>query len=51
MLGTRSLFNDRFSGGPGVYVYEEMPYFGKKSVITGRGLEGLTDGLLKVVGI
>ena len=51
LLGTRSLFNDRFSGGPGVYVYEEMPYFGRKSGITGRGLEGLTDGLLKVFGI
>ncbi len=31
LLGTRSLFNDRFTGGPGVYVYEEMPYFGRKS--------------------
>ena len=51
LLGTRSLFNDRFSGGPGVYVYEEMPYFGRKSGITGRGFEGLTDGVLKVFGI
>jgi hypothetical protein len=51
LLGTRSLFNDRFSGGPGVYVYEEMPYFGRKSGLTGRGFEGLTDGLLKVFGI
>jgi len=51
LLGTRSLFNDRFSGGPGVYVYEEMPYFGRKSGLTGRGLEGLTDGLMKVFGI
>ncbi len=50
LLGTRSLFNDRFSGGPGVYVYEEMPYFGRKSGLTGRGFEGLTDGLLKVFG-
>ena len=51
LLGTRSLFNDRFSGGPGVYVYEEMPYFGRKSGMTGRGFEGLTDGVLKVFGI
>lgn len=51
LLGTRSLFNDSFAGGPGFYVYEEMPYLGKKSGITGRGLEGLTDGLLKVFGI
>jgi len=34
-----------------VYVYEEMPYFGKRSGITWRGLEGLADGLMKVVGI
>lgn len=51
LLGTRALFNDTFAGGPGFYVYEEMPYAGKRSGITGRGLEGLTDGLLKVVGI
>ena len=51
LLGTRSLFNDRFSGGPGVYVYEEMPYFGRKPGLTGRGFEGLTDGLMKVFGI
>ena len=34
-----------------MYVYEEMPYFGKRSGITWRGLEGLADGLMKVVGI
>ena len=51
LLGMRGLFNDNFSGGPGFYVYEEMPYFGSRSGITGRGLEGLTDGLLKVFGI
>jgi uncharacterized protein (AIM24 family) len=51
LMGMRGLFNDNFSGGPGYYVYEEMPYFGKKVGITGRGLEGLTDGLLKVFGI
>jgi uncharacterized protein (AIM24 family) len=51
LMGMRGLFNDNFSGGPGCYVYEEMPYFGRKAGITGRGLEGLTDGLLKVFGI
>lgn len=51
LMGMRGLFNDNFSGGPGILVYEEMPYFGRKSGITGRGLEGLTDGLLKVFGI
>jgi uncharacterized protein (AIM24 family) len=51
LMGTRGLFNDSFAGGPGFYVYEEMPYFGRKAGITGRGLEGLTDGVLKVFGI
>jgi hypothetical protein len=45
------LFNDSFAGGPGFCVYEEMPYLGRRTGITGRGLEGLTDGLLKVFGI
>ena len=51
VMGVNGLFNDSFSGGPGYCVYEEMPYLGRRSGITGRGLEGLTDGLLKVVGI
>ena len=51
LLGTRALFNDTFAGGPGLYLYEEMPYAGKRAGITGRGLEGLTDALMKVVGI
>jgi len=51
VMGVNGLFNDSFAGGPGYCVYEEMPYSGKRSGLTGRGLEGLTDGLLKVVGI
>lgn len=51
VMGTRALFNDNFAGEPGFYVYEEMPYYGKRPGISGRGLEGLTDGLLKVFGI
>jgi hypothetical protein len=51
LTGMRGLFNDSFTGGPGYCVYEEMPYFGRKAGITGRGLEGLTDGLLKVFGV
>ena len=51
VMGVNGLFNDSFSGAPGYCVYEEMPYLGKRSGITGRGLEGITDGLLKVVGI
>ena len=51
LLGVNGLFNDSFAGGPGFCVYEEMPYLGRRTGITGRGLEGLTDGLLKVFGI
>jgi hypothetical protein len=51
LMGKQELFNDKFSGGPGFYVYEEMPHFGKKTGITGRGFEGITDSLMKVFGI
>lgn len=51
LLGKQALLNDRFSGGPGFHVYEEMPHFGKKSGITGRGVEGVLDSVLKVFGI
>ena len=51
LLGVNGLFNDSFSGGPGFCLYEEMPNLGRKPGLTGRGLEGLTDGLLKVFGI
>lgn len=51
LLGRQALFNDRFTGSSGVYVYEEMPDFGRKSGITGRGLEGLLDSVLKIFGI
>ena len=51
LMGKQELFNDRFSGGPGFYVYEETPYFGKRSGITGRGIEGVFDTVLKVFGV
>lgn len=51
LMGMRGLFNDNFAGGPGIYLYEEMPYRGRRSGMTGRGLEGLTDAVLKVFGI
>ncbi len=51
LLGKQELFNDRFTEGPGVYVYEEMPHFGKKAGITGRGLEWLMDSVMKIFGI
>lgn len=51
LMGKQELFNDKFSGGPGFYVYEEMPHFGKKTGIAGRGIEGVFDSVLKVFGI
>ncbi|CAM9887540.1 unnamed protein product, partial [Phaeothamnion confervicola] len=50
-MGKQELFNDRFAGDAGFYVYEEMPGLGRKSGIRGRGLEGFTDSLLKVFGL
>jgi hypothetical protein len=51
LMGKQELFNDSFGGGPGYYVYEEMPHFGKRGGITGRGLQGIGDSILKVFGI
>lgn len=51
LMGKQELFNDNFGSGPGFYVYEEMPHFGKKTGITGRGVEGVLDSFLKVLGI
>jgi hypothetical protein len=50
-LGKQELLNDVFVGDSGSYVYEEMPHFGKKTGLAGRGLEGFTDSMLKVLGI
>lgn len=49
--GVEDLFNDQFDGRGCVYLYEEMPGLNRRSGITGRGLEGLTDAVLKVFGI
>ncbi len=51
LTGKQSLFHDRFEGGGGSVVYEEMPRARAKSGLFGRGLEGLGDGLLKVAGL
>ena len=51
LMGKEELLDDSFAGDYGFYIYEEIPNFGKKSGITGRGLEGFTDSLLKVFGI
>ena len=49
--GAQELFNDSFDGGPGYFIYEELPHDGKKGGIFGRGIEGITDSILKVFGI
>jgi hypothetical protein len=51
VFGNHSLFDDKFSGGPGFYVYEEVPDLGRKSGIAGRGLEGVMDSWLRQLGI
>ena len=49
-LGKSALLQDKF-GGAGFYVYDETPRGGKSGNVLERGLEGLTDGILKVFGI
>lgn len=49
--GQEDLFNDLFSGGPGVFVYEEMPSAGRNTGVLGRGLEGILDAFFKALGI
>ncbi len=49
--GKQELFNDRFTGDSGFYISEEMPNLGKKSGITGKGLEGFADSVLTVFGV
>lgn len=49
--GKKELFNDSFHGDSGYYIYETMPYADQKGGLFGRGIEGLTDSVLKVFGI
>lgn len=51
LMGKQELFNDTFGGGPGFYVYEEMPRGTQNAGLFGRGIEGLTDSLRKVLGV
>ena len=48
LRGRAPLLHDRFGGG--IYIYDETPEAGRKAGRAGRGLEGLTDALLKLVG-
>ncbi len=51
LRGHEDLFNDLFAGGPGWFVYEEMPARDRRYGIAGRGLEGIADAFLKAFGI
>ena len=50
LRGQDDLFNDRFSGEPGAFVYELSPADAPGRRF-GRGLEGVTDAVLKAFGI
>ena len=47
----QSLLNDTFTGEHGYYLYEELPRNNTNSGITTRGLEGVSDAVMKVFGI
>lgn len=61
LLGQQELLNDCFGSARGAgiseardagyFVYQEMPHADRKAGITGRGLEGVTDSMLKVLGV
>lgn len=51
LTGKQSLFNDSFEGERGKIVYEEFPRAGVRGGLLGRGLEGLGDAMLKIVGL
>lgn len=50
-MGNQELFNDQFTQGPGVYIYQEMPLQGQGGIVAGKGLQGLADSILKAFGI
>lgn len=49
--GHKGLLRDRFSGRSGYFIYEEMPDPSRKAGISGKGLEGVLDTVLKIFGI
>ena len=51
LTGKQSLFNDSFEGPRGKVIYEELPRGGAQAGLLGRGLEGLGDAMLKIVGL
>jgi hypothetical protein len=51
LRGKQALLNDSFAGGPGFYVYDELPHTRKHPGGPGRWLEGFADSVHKVFGI
>ncbi|MFC5460355.1 hypothetical protein [Massilia niabensis] len=51
LQGQTDLFYDRFEGDHGIYVHDETTDATGKGGRVKRGLEGLTDGVLKVFGL
>ena len=51
LLGQKALFNDSFAGPSGFFAYQEIPSTEQRSGITGRGLQGVLDGVLKAFGV
>lgn len=51
LRGQTDLLYDRFAGGQGIYIYDETPESGRRGGRLGRGLEGLVDAVLKVLGV
>lgn len=49
LRGQAPLLHDRF-GGAGVYLYDETPGAGDRPGRVSRGLEGISDALLKLLG-
>jgi hypothetical protein len=45
------LLQDKFDGANGYYIYDETPRFGKTGGFFSRGLEGVTDAVMKIFGI
>lgn len=50
LQGKEELLNDRFDGS-GIYAYAQSPFLGKKHGLFGRGIEGVLDSALKVLGV
>jgi hypothetical protein len=51
LTGRRALFDDRFTGGTGYYIYEETTGIGGSSNPLGRQFNTLSDAILKIFGV